>query len=697
MKRLSLLVLLVIAMTVALTACFGPTTPVDTHVHTYTDDWCVDATNHWHAADCEHKDETIVKTAHDFVDGKCSVCGYYSYYTVTVNAPAGVTVAGDLTTKNGADVTFTATVAEAYVLTATGAEQVGDVTVADGKVTYTYKVAAVKSADVVVEITAKQVKFVTEVTSGTAQFDSLVAETNSTVDVTFTVPAAGVYLVSTYNEFDYDIELNGENVAYVYAAEAGEITLTASLFSWVDSEEPVEFTYTVSTYSSEKFTLPALEGDGYVLPANLPITVEFVVPTPGAHFFSTTSPVTVNDTLTDNYYFQTTRPYETVVLTVYCEDTAEIGFDLNWNIYKASFATVELGNVNVTVPVGQYVGYSFTAPTTAKYVFATAGDASLRYYDESYEAMLFLDEYYLEAGDTLNFFVMVSLAEEEVSDVLTVKYAPREVDFYSNVADASAEGAENIIKSYGDSFTYIITAPEGTTMSFDGGETWVTEYELSVEGEDVVFLVKNATETEVELAIEEPVTEYYLWLGEPTEVTLEPGVGYTIYINDWTMDYFKQVVFDFGDANLYAMAGMNPFPISEGVAFDFPNPRMGSVTLYANGQETVTATIKLSYAEAASTELVLGNNSIDVPVTGGYPGEVETTFTATEAGTYTIAAGEGEENAVVIVVGANGIAEMVDLPYTIELAAGESITVVVSTDNYMVEMDTVDLLITKAE
>ena len=101
MKRLSLLVLLVIAMTVALTACFGTTTPADTHVHTYTDDWCVDATNHWHAADCEHKDETIVKTAHDFVDGKCSVCGYYSYYTVTVNAPAGVTVAGDLTTKNG--------------------------------------------------------------------------------------------------------------------------------------------------------------------------------------------------------------------------------------------------------------------------------------------------------------------------------------------------------------------------------------------------------------------------------------------------------------------------------------------------------------------------------------------------------------------------------------------------------------------
>ena len=62
MKRLSLLVLLVIAMTVALTACFGTTTPADTHVHTYTDDWCVDATNHWHAADCEHKDETIVKT-----------------------------------------------------------------------------------------------------------------------------------------------------------------------------------------------------------------------------------------------------------------------------------------------------------------------------------------------------------------------------------------------------------------------------------------------------------------------------------------------------------------------------------------------------------------------------------------------------------------------------------------------------------
>ena len=110
MKRLSILVLVILALVVALTACAEP------HVHSFNDGWCADATHHWLEANCEHENEDAdVKFEHTFENGKCTECGYYSYYTVAVDAPANVTVSGDLTTKNGNDVTFTASVSETLV------------------------------------------------------------------------------------------------------------------------------------------------------------------------------------------------------------------------------------------------------------------------------------------------------------------------------------------------------------------------------------------------------------------------------------------------------------------------------------------------------------------------------------------------------------------------------------------------------
>lgn len=44
--------------------------PVLEHVHTYSNDWSKDATNHWHAATCEHKDLTKDKAAHTWDSGK---------------------------------------------------------------------------------------------------------------------------------------------------------------------------------------------------------------------------------------------------------------------------------------------------------------------------------------------------------------------------------------------------------------------------------------------------------------------------------------------------------------------------------------------------------------------------------------------------------------------------------------------------
>ena len=175
MKRVSILVLC-IALVMSLASCVA-TEPEDTHVHTYSEEWSKDATNHWHAASCEHTDEKADSAAHADVnndklcdicgydydhthtyatawsmdaenhwhaancgctvavqdsakhadsdaDGLCDACGFAMTQTVTVFAPDNVTVDGELTVAKGADVTFTLTTTYQYALTVNGAEQV---------------------------------------------------------------------------------------------------------------------------------------------------------------------------------------------------------------------------------------------------------------------------------------------------------------------------------------------------------------------------------------------------------------------------------------------------------------------------------------------------------------------------------------------------------------------------------------------
>lgn len=49
--------------------------------HYYEQGWVSDETSHWHAAACGH-DVRGDEAEHDFVDGKCNVCGYEKSATV---------------------------------------------------------------------------------------------------------------------------------------------------------------------------------------------------------------------------------------------------------------------------------------------------------------------------------------------------------------------------------------------------------------------------------------------------------------------------------------------------------------------------------------------------------------------------------------------------------------------------------------
>ena len=57
------------------------------HIHTYAKAWTTDATNHWHAATCEHTSEKADVAAHadNNKDHKCDVCGYVMSQCVDSN------------------------------------------------------------------------------------------------------------------------------------------------------------------------------------------------------------------------------------------------------------------------------------------------------------------------------------------------------------------------------------------------------------------------------------------------------------------------------------------------------------------------------------------------------------------------------------------------------------------------------------
>ena len=90
MKKIKWLVaiLIVANLLLGVIGCKDP----EIHIHTYSEAWTKDETNHWHAATCGHKDEVIDKAAHTFGDWtvtkeateeaegsrerSCTVCGY---------------------------------------------------------------------------------------------------------------------------------------------------------------------------------------------------------------------------------------------------------------------------------------------------------------------------------------------------------------------------------------------------------------------------------------------------------------------------------------------------------------------------------------------------------------------------------------------------------------------------------------------
>ena len=98
---------------------------IPVHTHTYSADWTSDATNHWHAATCEHKTEVSEKAAHTFDKGvvtkeateaeegektyTCTVCKYKKTEAIPVLPSISEVVSEGFVKVTGTKITGTET------------------------------------------------------------------------------------------------------------------------------------------------------------------------------------------------------------------------------------------------------------------------------------------------------------------------------------------------------------------------------------------------------------------------------------------------------------------------------------------------------------------------------------------------------------------------------------------------------------
>ena len=776
----------------------------DGHNHNYSDEWCNDATNHWHAATCDgHADEKIVVAPHSDEDenGICDVCDYDIYYTVTVNASDVVTVSGDLTTKNSSTVTFTATVSNKYLLTVDGATQSGNaVENNDGTVTCTYTVADVASQDVVVNVYAERFNYATVVATGTAGFETLVSFFNYS-EFTVNIPAAGKYYVVCDNP---EVGIFGTEEGVIEATEAGEYTVQTSYYSW-DEGEGFDFSYTVLEAETE-ITIDEA-GEGYILPSNLLINVTFVAPEAGEYFISSSvTGIAWDDNVSYNGIFvKASKAGEIINFTIKYESAEEATFEFDWTATIPEGTVLEIGDNNLVVAYGNPEKVVFTAPAAGNYAMITANGSWFYYigdygFTSNYSSSKSL---YLEEGESVIYYIYSAYTEDDYQEVVTVYPA---VAYGESTVKANGEGILYVyINDLTDSYSYNsfnISVGEDALIGIQGedGIEWVSAYDVvELYGEEgFVFYVKTVSgeEADVVVNVAEKVYEQSLVLGD-NEITLEPGILYNLYIDagdtyidivvEWDNaevsvilqndDYLTSgatAMWYGNDYNWYIMnstdaavtlnvsvalpsAGDAPesydgsFTVEAGTYgssanagfYDYVVADDGSVTVYQNGIVATNVMINLgmggvysfqasdmrmgmdigtslsgshsiAYGEdmvlytvtfsagsgsgsgsgdANPTSLALGENHIKVTVTNYYCAGVEISFTATEAGTYTLAAAAGETNADVFSIDSE---DYVDLPYTFTLEAGQSVTFIIATTAFMtLTEDVIDLVITK--
>jgi len=706
MKKISLLVLVCVIFLLCFTSC-SILLAKNNHQHTFASEWSSNETEHWHAASCEHKDQKSDVAAHIDAgeDGVCDVCNYviYKLYTVSVTADEVVTLSNNtVTVKEGTDATFTATVSDKYVLTATGAEVVGEPTVENGTKVYTFKVAAV-SADAAVTVSAEKKVFASEVASGTVTLTDVLEWKFTYGTVTFNVPAAGTYYVlsnDTGAYFGNSAESDTARVYQIVADEAGEITLDLEYFS-MSNADTLDVDYSV--VAVDEIVFSEQSGEGYVIPS-FATTIKIAAPaTPGLYWVgSDIDSLSWNDTLAYGCFVNVEEGDEYIEFVVNVDGYTETVFEFSYNVAIPADVIIVEGDNDIDVLVGYYTKITFTATKAGSYLIGcTANYSIINDWDAEYDWMSYVGvsaiTKALAEGETVTYYVN-NYSEQDIDEVVNVSYLGNPVASEGDTTiSANGTGVSAFVSnvdSY-DDVTFKITVGENGKLGFVDPETneivYVNEKEITVAGGEIcgfVVATVDGTDADVVVSCESVVYEVSVEVGDNT-VELTPGNVYTLYING--IEWYSEYSLDFDSSVVSILSWDEPINPNDTIVY------YGALEIVLLVDDPATVSITLVAAESDVQELVLGENSVYVPIENYWPEMIETVFEATESGTYVITIADGEQNADLYFEGEYGPEWIENFPYEFTLEAGESYTIYVSTlADVMTETeDYVDFVITK--
>ena len=200
-------------------------------------------------------------------------------YTVTVDAPADVTVGGTLTAAKGEDVTFTLTAANDLLIKVSGAKFVSKEVGAETTV-YTYKVEGIIE-NMTVRVTKAYYRFVETKTVTVNNGYGL------TTDLSLDLPE-GTYIIKTSNEYAKVGAIAGGEIS-VYLFDVTDASAPTNLvLNYYEYEGPETADITYSVYEILPIDLTGTTEGSLTLLAGAHIPVSFTAPKAGKYRLSST-------------------------------------------------------------------------------------------------------------------------------------------------------------------------------------------------------------------------------------------------------------------------------------------------------------------------------------------------------------------------------------------------------------------------
>ncbi len=697
------------------------------HFHTFEDGWTSDGDTHWHKSTCGHdvrKDETA-HSGHE-QDGVCDVCAHvvFRLYTVTVTVPEYVKVyAPDGTetvtfiVKENTPVTFKLAVPTyAEIVSVNGAKQEGKPTPEGEYHMYTIALEGL-SADASVTVVGNKLTAIEMIeSSGSGALFITGSFQYAYEDISFYAPAAGRYMIfsTTHETVQFGIGEMGEDgypiytKVYLMDVEApGEIRLQSRYFPWsVPDGGILEYSYIVAKVDSE-ITLSSLKADGYTLPTNVDVTVNFIAPKAGRYqISSSTLGMAWNDYICDSIVVTATEDNQAMSFTVRYENTNVPSFLFDCNIVSMEAESLKEGDNTVTAPYGSYFAVSVTAAQAGTYMVQTLNPyISFFVWNEETSTMNSHGSSYtqenMNKGDKFVLYVTVDTYDydgtEDVTDTVTVSYLGY-VPSQGTGGYAAQVGATNSYISEYEASDFILSVSGGDKISIDGGETWHTSIQVSVSANgSITYLVQSASGSDtVTVRVERIAYEFTLNVGTQTQ-SMIPGKEYTVYLSgSEDPAYYVNYILNWDNPDV--LVSYNGQMINAGGTVSNYSEFYALIVVY-NG--TSAAEIEFSVTDpysgsgmdtpAGSSVLNLGTNAIVVTVQNNYCEGTTVIFTAPATGTYVLSPAEGEMNADVY-VSDETMSESLTLPYTFTAEKGETVTFLVSTNAYMtLTEDVIDL------